>query len=412
MKILMLTPRVPYPPDRGDKIRSFAQFGHLARGHDLWLGTLVEQGDDPNWIRILRTSCRGVASAGVGRVSRLARAGLYTATGRTFTQGYFESADLMAALRDWQRTIHFDAVLAFSSGMAPYALAVSANRRVLDLVDADSAKWHDYARKSAWPMRAVYRTEGRRLRRAEHRWLRQFEATAIVNGREAAVLDAPADGPQPVVIPNGVKLPDNVRPAEDTAPTVGFIGVMSYKPNIDAVLWFADRVWPAVREAVPDARFVVVGRHPARSIRRLDKVAGISVTGAVPETGPYLSNFRACVAPLRIARGLQNKIVESLAWSRPVVVTPEAAEGIEPVPAPGLLTASTPEGITEHVVDLLRNPYRATALGAAGRTFVEHHYAWDHCLARLESVLTGGPVHVPAEATPGSAQAQPQPVAV
>jgi sugar transferase (PEP-CTERM/EpsH1 system associated) len=311
-------------------------------------------------------------------------------SGRTCTEGYFGSAALRAALQSWTQDVHFDAILAFSGAMAPYALGLPARRRVLDLVDADSAKWMAYARASSWPMRSVYRAEGRRLEACQVQWMHSFDATVVVNGREAALLSGAAPPGRLHVIPNGVDLASELAPAGQTQPVLGFVGMMRYRPNVDAVEWFARAVWPMVRLAVPTAELCIVGRCPARRVRRLGRVPGISLTGGVPSVGPYLARFRACIAPLRIARGLQNKVLEALAAARPVVATTQAAEGLDPRPTPGVLVADQAETFAEQVIQLLVDPWLAERLGRAGQAYVARHYRWGDWLDCLEALLTGG----------------------
>lgn len=398
MNILMLTPRLPFPPNRGDKIRSFAQLRYLARRHNLWCATLLEPDDDPYALPLLRHYCADLATIPVAGRARLARALTATAAGRTFTEGYFASAPLERLLDSWTKKVHFDAVLAFSGAMAPYAAAVPAARKILDLVDADSAKWDQYAACAHWPMRSVYRTEARRLHNRQLDWLNVFDATIVINSRESAVLTTQTRCPRLHVIPNGIELPADPPPVDQTDPIVGFVGVMSYPPNVDAVLWFTDSVWPTVRRSLPHARLVIVGARPTRKVRRLARLPGVTVTGSVPSTQPYLADFRVCIAPLRIARGLQNKMLEALAAGRPIVATTQAAAGIEPCPAPGVLLADQSEPFAQQLLKLLHQPELARQLGREGRIFVTERYRWDDHLARLEQLLAGTTAEAPVAA--------------
>jgi len=385
----MLTPRLPYPPDRGDKIRSFHELRYLARRHRVFCATLLEPHDDPQATHLLRCYCRDVAAVPVNRAGRSTRALARTITGRCYTEGYFHSPGLVRRLAAWGRKNRFDAVLAFSGGMAPYAGLVSADRRVLDLVDVDSAKWRHYARISRGWRRMLYDREARRLHARELQWARRFDATVVINSREADLMQETASTGSLHVIPNGVSLPTGPTSAAATEPVVGFVGMMNYLPNVDAVLWFVRSIWPAVRRQVSGARLMVVGRHPCRQIRNLDGVDGVTITGSVPDVGVYLRQFRACVAPFRIARGLQNKVLESLAAARPVVATPAGGAGIEPCPVPGMLLADGPELFVRHLVALLTQPDLADRLGKTGRAFVAENYRWDDALARLDALLVG-----------------------
>jgi glycosyltransferase involved in cell wall biosynthesis len=165
---------------------------------------------------------------------------------------------------------------------------------------------------------------------------------------------------------------------------------MDYWANVDAVTWFATEVFPLVLEARPRARFYVVGSRPVAAVRRLEQRPGVHVTGTVPDVRPYLAHAGVAVAPLRIARGVQNKVLEAMAMARPVIATAAALEGIEPTPTPGTLRVDHARAMAEQVLWCLSEPAAAIALGAAGRASVERHYDWATNLARFTELLEGG----------------------
>lgn len=411
MKLLVLIHRLPCPPDRGSKIRAAAELRYLASRHEVWCAGFLDA-DGREARRRARASlaewrklCRAMEAVPLRRPVAAARALHRLLTGSTATEGYFASTALERRVLQWGRIIEFDAVLAFSSSMAPLALRVPAGRHVLDLVDLDSRKWTDSARQAAWPVSWVYRTEGRRLARREQHWMRAFDASILVNEREAALLSGDQDDPdEPAprvhVIETGI-CPEADAPGDGNnrahlfeqglpeEPHIGFIGAMDYPPNIEGVRWFARAILPLIRTHRPDAAFWIVGRSPTRAVRELDDGCGIHVTGTVPSVRPYLARLRVCVAPLRLARGVQTKVLVAMAAGVPCVVTPCVAEGIGARAGREILVADSPERFARAARMLLTDRGRAEALGEAGRRFVLRRYDPDAGLARLELLLKG-----------------------
>ena len=317
--------------------------------------------------------------------------------GRTATEHYFSTRRLARQVRQWSDAIAFDAVLAFSSGMAPLALKTPAKRHVLDLVDLDSRKWAEAARTAGAPKRWVYRIEGDRLARREVRWIETFDASVVCTPREADLLGEASCRARVHVIATGAST--DVAPeqsADDAveasmglpeAPVVGFLGAMDYGPNIEGVHWFAESIWPRIRRYRPDARWWIVGRSPHRSVRSLADGQYVQVTGTVPQVEPYLRQMRVHVAPLRLARGVQTKVLTAMGQGRPCVVTSCVAEGLGADAGHELLVADGEEDFAAAVTDLLTDRTRAEAIGRAGREFVRRAFAPTEGLARLERLL-------------------------
>jgi sugar transferase (PEP-CTERM/EpsH1 system associated) len=398
MKLLVLIHRLPCPPDRGAKLRAAIELRYLASRHEVWCaGFLDAEGREGR--RQARESlvewrqlCRPVAAS---------RALQGLLTGSTATEGYFWSAQLERQVMAWARDIDFDAVLAFSSSMAPLALRVPAQRRVLDLVDLDSRKWTESADGARWPMRWVYRTEGQRLALRERNWIEAFDASILVNDREAALLSEATNSPSDLAAklhvietgawsnepsfaqrpPTGSTLPDE--------PNVGFLGAMDYPPNVHGVRWFARSIFPLIRARQPDANFWIIGRSPTRTVRELHDGCHIHVTGTVPSVDPYLNRLRVSVAPLRLARGVQTKVLVAMAAGIPCVVTPQVSEGIGARPGYQYLVASSPDQFARAVRSLLTDRDLAVRMGEAGRRFVRRRFNPDVSMARLELLLRG-----------------------
>lgn len=411
MKVLVLIHRLPCPTDRGTKLRAAAELSYLAGKHEVWCAgftdaeTSEQRRQAEAALARWRRTCRAIEAVPLRRRLASLRAALSLLRGATATEGYFASRQLERLVRDWSGTIQFDAVFAFSSSMAPLALSVPAGRHVLDLVDLDSRKWTAAAETARWPMNRVYAVEGRRLAVRELAWIEQFDASILVNEREAALLDAARPEPQTAehsrvhVIETGL-CPDADVIARRKAgphtgaeltdePNIGFIGAMDYGPNADGARWFARSILPLVRSRRPEAVFWIIGRSPTRAVRELDDGCSVRVTGTVPAIEPYLDRIRVSVAPLRLARGVQTKVLVAMSAGIPCVVTSCVAEGIGARPGVELAVADTPDRFARAVRVLLKDRRRAQAIGEAGRRFVNARFDPNAGMDRLEALLRG-----------------------
>jgi sugar transferase (PEP-CTERM/EpsH1 system associated) len=274
-----------------------------------------------------------------------------------------------------------------ASSLVPYLRrdGLENTPAVVDLVDVDSQKWLDFAAASRVPKRWLYAIEARRVRKIEADLPRWVRAVSVVSRAEADVYDSFAGAGSATVATNGVDL-DYFRPAEETPttpPACVFVGAMDYLPNVDGAVWFAREAWPLVRARFPDAEFRIVGRQPAPAVEALAALPGVAVTGSVPDVRPFVASARVVVAPLRLARGVQNKVLEALAMSKPVVAAPPALAALGTVLGTDVLAAATPAEFADAVGALFADPDRCRVLGAAGRRYVERHHHWEHCLECL-----------------------------
>ena len=380
--LLYLVHRLPYPPNKGDKVRSYHLLKHLVARHRVFVGTFVDDPEDESHVDTLRALCAGlhVTRLHPSRARIGSLAGLLD--GEALTLRYYRDAALQRWVRDLARRERLDAAVVFSSSMAQYADGLGLPMLV-DFVDVDSAKWTEYAGRHRWPMSWLYRREGEQLLAYERALAARSARSFFVTEKEAALFRrlAPESARTCEALCNGVDAaffaPDPARasPFADGELPVVFTGAMDYLPNIDAVTWFVSDVLPRLRADWPALRFHIVGRSPAPAVHALAGEA-VRVTGTVADVRPYLQHAAVVVAPLRLARGIQNKILEAMAMGRPVVTTSACAEAVLARLGTDLLAADEPDGIAREVGSLLRDKARAAAVGEAGQRRVRQDYSW------------------------------------
>ena len=392
MKILYLVHRLPYPPNKGDKVRSYHLLKHLAARHEVHLGTFIDDPDDEQHLPRVRALCAGLHAARLNpRIAKLASLrGLLT--GEALSLPYYRDAGLQAWVRETATRVGFDAVVVFSGVMAQYV--PDGLRHLVDFVDVDSAKWRDYAPEHPWPLSWLYRREFDKLLAFEQRIAAEADCSFFVTDHEVALFRELSPG-RPLrlaALGNGVDAeffaPDAARgsPFEPGELPLVFTGALDYWPNVDAVTWFVRDMLPALRERFPSLRFHIVGRSPTPAVQALAGEA-VNVTGTVPDVRPYLQHAAAVVAPLRLARGIQNKVLEAMAMARPVVAASTCVRAIAADAPPGLSAAEEAGAYVEQLSALLRDGSAADASGQAARQFVLGAYSWDAHLAGLDRHL-------------------------
>lgn len=396
-EILFLCHRIPFPPDRGDKIRSYHLLRRLGEIAPVHVGCFADDDRDMGFGadmgRLTASQC--VLKRDRSRVA----AGL---AGLAKRQPMLISLFDSPALHDWVRRTLADrpitAVVAYSAQMAHFVPTLPTGVRFLmDFVDFDSAKYAAYGRGGVGPMGWINRREGRTLLAFERATAARADISAFVSEAEAALFRAASGlGPDRVIaIDNGVALDyfdaNAAFPRIDppARPLLVFTGQMDYRPNIEAVDSFARRTFPALRALHPQACFAIVGRNPAPQVQALAALPGVVVIGAVPDVRGWLAAADVVVAPLRIARGIQNKVLEAMAMARPIVASPQAAEGIDARDGQHLLIAADPADEVAAIADLLADRERAARLGAAARARMEERYRWSETLRDLPAMLFG-----------------------
>lgn len=391
MNILYLAHRIPYPPNKGDKIRSFHQIRYLSRRHRVHLCCLVDDKQDLAHLRVLADYCASVHAVYRDKTAARCLAARALWSKRPLSVAAFYSGDLRRRIDQQLASQQIDRILVFSSAMAEYVRNVPRVPKVMDFVDVDSEKWRLYAAYHRFPISHLYKLEASRLAHYEEEIANSFDHSIFVSDREASLLRRRLPDRPISVIPNGVDLdyfyPNGQDVSGATRPTIVFTAAMDYFPNVDAVQHFCQDIFPRVLKAVPEARFNIVGRNPARSVWRLGREPNVVVTGAVPDVRPFLADARVSVAPLRIARGVQNKILEAMAMGVPVVATAGAAQGIDAGARGDLVIADDPREFAQCVVDILRDGSLRQHLSTRVRNCVEARYRWEHHLDGLEQIL-------------------------
>lgn len=396
--LLFLAHRIPYPPNKGDKIRSWNFLLRLADEYRVHVGCFVDDPHDWQYTgeidRLAASSC----FRPLRRRPALLRSLGGLATGDPLTVGYYRDAPLKKWIAELAATTEIERVFVFSSSMIQYvpdALAREA-RVLVDFVDVDSDKWRQYAEKKSWPASWIYAREARTLLGVERRGAAKVDASTFVSEDEAKLFRtlAPESAGRIFGLTHGVDC-EKFDPALDFASPFGrdgrhivFTGAMDYWANADAVTWFAEDILPRIRTAAPDARFWIVGANPGADVTRLGALPGVAVTGRVEDVRPYIRHAAVSVAPLRVARGIQNKVLEAMAMAKATVATPEAIEGIEAEHDREVIVADGPGAFAEGVVRLLSGE-EAAAMGAAARARVIRSHGWTASFRSLVSLLEG-----------------------
>jgi sugar transferase (PEP-CTERM/EpsH1 system associated) len=387
LKILFLSQRVPYPPNRGDKITTWRLIERMKRAHEVRVVAFAHDDGDVRAAEELRA--KGFPTTAIPYHDKWAklRSLPLLATKTPLTLGVYGSKALQAVV---DREIgSCDMAYAYSSSMGAFLEKHTSTPRVMHFGELDSDKWRQYGERTRFPMSWVYRREQRTLLAFERRVAHAFTDNVLCTPLEQTVFAREIPGARSTVLRNGVDLAWFApRPAEREPGHIVFTGVMNYFPNSDGCVWFVNEILPLVRREHPHARFTIVGSHPAPDVTALGKTAGVTVTGFVKDTRDYLARGAISVAPLRIARGIQNKVLEAMAMGLPVVGTTCATQGVDGRADRDYLVRDDAEGFARAVCALLAKPEDAAALGARARAFVEAHYDWEIVFEPLDEILT------------------------
>ncbi len=425
--LLMLVHRIPYPPDKGDKIRSFHEFRFLReKGWHIHLCTFIDDPNDVLHVEALRSQCVTSSFHRLRKVFQKISMALALFQRKPLSVGAFYTNRALQYVHKVFSEYPIRAVLCFSSPMAEYLfrssdlkshsglnhelsarnfkLRTSQNpgpgtrnpRLIMDLIDVDSDKWQQYAGKCGRLRRWIYMLESRRLALYEKRIVDAFDATTVVSDAEAHLLRQKTGGGEKVhAMSNGVDT-SYFHPASERITdkdresfcTLVFCGLMDYHPNVDAVIWFVREVLAKARDRLGEVNFHIVGARPVKEVLNLAAEPGVKVLGRVEDVRPYVWKAAISVAPIRIARGIQNKVLEAMAMGKPVVATEQAFEGIDALPGQDLLvTEDDPDAFAEGVASLWNDMNFATQMGLNAREAVVQRYSWENKLEKLDALL-------------------------
>ncbi|MEO5938554.1 MAG: TIGR03087 family PEP-CTERM/XrtA system glycosyltransferase [Sphingomonas sp.] len=387
--VLFLAHRSPSPPDRGDKIRAYNVLKYLAERKRVHLLTFADDRrdmDDGGLASL--TASRRILWRGKSRVIAMLEA---LAQGRPASLTAFDDKVMHAAVADVLAREEIDTIYVFSGQMAQYVPADTKARVIMDFCDMDSLKFADYAKDAHGPMRWLMTREADTLQAFEKVTANRVDASLFVSAAEAQLFRAKTGAKNVHVIENGIDTDFFDANAafdavDEHGPLIVFTGQMDYRPNVEAVTWFARDMLPAIRAAHPEARFAIVGRDPTDAVRTLAN-EGVIVTGEVADVRGWLAAAACVVAPLKLARGIQNKVLEAMAMARPVVASGPAAEGIDH--GGKILSGAGADDIARAVIDLLGDKDRADGLGRSARKRVEERYCWTARLAPLDALVGG-----------------------
>lgn len=388
MKILYVCHRFPFPPKRGGKIRPFNMIRHLSQRHEVTVCSLARSAAEAREGLGIAEHCARFEMARVSNPVQVARMVARLPTPVPSSMGFFYSHRLAARIARLLAVERFDLIFVHCSSVAQYVSRVRGIPKILDFGDMDSQKWLEYVHHKPFPLKLGYWLEGKKMEHEERRLAACFDLCTATTRAEWETLESYRSGTACDWFPNGVDAeffrPDGQGYDPDT---ISFIGRMDYYPNQQCMLEFCDRSWPLLRECRPAMKLVIVGSDPSPAVRALAGRPGISVTGSVPDVRPYILRSAAMVAPLKIARGTQNKVLEAMALGVPVVVSRVAAGGVDAEAGEHLLVADSPQDITAALLRLVGQPSERRRLATRGRERMLTHHAWSSSMERLDGIV-------------------------
>ena len=389
MKILYLCHRFPFPPKRGGKIRPFNMIKHLsASGHEVTVASLARSPDEAEEGQGIARYCARYEMAVVRNLVQAARMVARLPTLTPSSVGFFYSPSLAQRVRGLLARERFDLIFVHCSSVAQYVAKARGAPKILDFGDMDSQKWLEYVRYKPFPLSLGYWLEGKKMLREEKRLAQMFDLCTATTRAEWATLEAYNTGVATDWFPNGVDHTYFAPDGKDYDPdTICFVGRMDYYPNQECMFDFCANVLPRIQARRPKTRLRIVGADPSPAIRKLGDLPGVSVTGSVPDVRPYLNRAALMVAPLNIARGTQNKILEAMASGVPVVTSAVAAGGVDASPEEHFLVATTHEEHAAAALRILENRSERQRLAVAGRGRMLTHHDWSRSMQRLDRVI-------------------------
>lgn len=394
--LLFLVHRIPYPPNKGDKIRSWHILKNLSESYHVHVGGFIDH--EPDW-----TYVRNVAEVTESHFFRplspfwaKVKSLKGFLTGKSLTEGYYDDSQMASWVKMIQTKHQIRKVYVFSSSMASYIMNEGwlGTTKVMDFVDVDSDKWHQYAQQKSFPLSWIYRRESQYLARFEQKVAASCDANLFVSEKERDFFSqylTPEHPEKNYAVPNGIDFSfwdpsfKTESPYPEEAYPIVFSGAMDYWPNVDAVQWFAKEIMPRLRAKIPNVCFVIVGSNPTDIVKSLQQ-DDVLVTGSVKDIRPYITSAKICVAPMRISRGIQNKVLEGMAMAKPVVATHIALSSLAKLKNEALV-ADSPEAFCEAILNLFNESERVISLGKEARAFIERECGWEKSFSLIRSFL-------------------------
>ena len=389
MNVLYLCHRFPYPPKRGGKIRPFNMIRHLhAAGHKVTVCSLARSVAEAEEGAGIAPHCTAFHMGHVKEPLQFARMIVRLPLPTPSSMGYFYSSELAAKVSELLATQRWDLIFVHCSSVAQYVAHVPGVPKILDFGDMDSQKWLEYAHYRRFPLSLGYTLEGSKMLWAEKRLARKFSLCTATTRAEWQTLNDYGTGAATDWFPNGVDA-QFFSPTDGAydADAIGFIGRMDYYPNQECMQRFCDQVWPLLRQARPQMKLLIVGADPSPAMQALGQLPGVTVTGSVPDVRPHIRGSALMVAPLAIARGTQNKILEAMGMGVPVVTSSAAAGGVDAEAERHFLVADTPIDTAAAVLRIVEQPIERARLAAAGRERMRSHHAWSRSMLRLDAII-------------------------
>jgi sugar transferase (PEP-CTERM/EpsH1 system associated) len=388
MKVLYVCHRFPYPPKRGGKIRPFNMIRHLAQTHQVSVVSLVRSGQEAREGEGIAPYCERFSMGQVRAPVQWLRMIVRLPTLVPSSMGYFYSPEVARSVRGLLAAERFDLIFVHCSSVAQYVADVQGIPKILDFGDMDSQKWLEYANYKPAPLSLGYLLEGKKMERAERQLARRFDLCTATTRAEWQTLEGYGTGATTDWFPNGVDSGYFSPSHEPWDPdTISFVGRMDYYPNQECMFRFCSTILPALQARRPALKLVIVGADPSPAVLRLGRLPGVSVTGSVPDVRPYLRSSALMVAPLNIARGTQNKILEAMAMGVPVVTSAVAAGGVDAMAPEHFLAATTNDDYVAAILRVVGDPAERSRLAEAGRERMLSHHAWERSMQRLDGII-------------------------
>ena len=388
MKILYICHRFPFPPKRGGKIRPFNMIRHLAKDHEVTVASIARSDEEAREGAGLAKYCVRYEMSQVRNPIQLMRMVALLPTPSPSSMGYFYSPHIARRIRELLAAERFDLIFVHCSSVAQYVEGTRGVPKILDFGDMDSQKWLEYARYKPFPLSLGYWLEARKLERSERRSATRFDMCTATTKAEWQTLQSYDTGVPSDWFPNGVDGEYFAPSAEPYDPdTIAFVGRMDYYPNQECMFDFCATILPRLQSRRPALKLTIVGADPPPAVKRLARLPGVTVTGSVPDVRPYLGRSALMVAPLNIARGTQNKILEAMSMGVPVVTSQIAAGGVDALDEEHFLVASTPDQYVTSILRVIEEPAERRRLALAGRHRMLTHHAWDKSMQRLDQII-------------------------